>query len=370
MTVREVYEAVLVEINKVNAATFTTEEFNYVLNKAILGFTNERYNFYAVNQQLSDDLRVLQKKATFNYNVDIDGAPRTDATYNAISGKVYSKGTLINTEVYVSSLTDLVVGSLIKFSPTGSEFEVISVDDTMYPYLINVDGDASAVPIGSPILLKTLNVGVTPDYDDVEIADGHITFTLPSSDYLHILSCRTNWKGRKPNGQTAYLIYGAKRMTYDIQNVIQNNTYMRPAYNRPYFMVQDNTLNAGIDKITSVADYRAYHNKPQVDVYIGKPVNTAVVDTIVIDYIKNPETIILSDIDIFTAGADTSQVLEFPDYLKNEIVKRVSLYMLENMRDPRTGSHPQVNNEIPGVPYEVQQAAGQRRQQQQPEQQQ
>ena len=41
MTVRDIYEAVLVEINKENAQSFTIEEFNYVVNKAVLAFVNE-----------------------------------------------------------------------------------------------------------------------------------------------------------------------------------------------------------------------------------------------------------------------------------------------------------------------------------------
>lgn len=369
MTVREIYEAVLVEINKVNAATFTTEEFNYVINKAILAFTNERYNFYAVNQQLSDDLRVLQKNAVFNYDTDSAGAPRTDATYNPIRGKVYSTGTTAN-DLLVSSVTDIKVGDVVKFDRNGPTFTVSAVTAEAYPYEVSFSADVSAVPVGSLIYLETPNVSLIEDYSDVEVADGHISFNLPASDYLHILSCRTSWKGKKPNNQTAYLVYGGKRMTYDIQNVIQNNIYMRPAFNRPYYMVQDNTMNAGIDKITDLSDYRAYHNKPQIDVFVGKPYSMATLDRITIDYIKNPEIIILQDIDIFTAGKDTSQVLEFPDYLKNEIVKRVSANMLENMRDPRIATQPQLNQEIPSVPLEVQQAAASRRPQGRPTQQQ
>lgn len=356
MTVREVYEAVLVEINKVNAATFSTEEFNYVLNKAILGYTNERYNFFAVNQQLSDDLRVLQKHVVYNYNKTADNTTRTDATYNPIRGKVYSAGGS-GTQLKVSSVTDLKTGDRVKFTPAGTPVTITAVDADAYPYEVTFSGSVAAVPVGSLIYLETPNVAIVEDYEDVEVADGHITMTLPSSDYLHILSCRTFWKGMKPNGQSAYLVYGAKRMTFDIQNVIQNNVYLRPAFNRPYFMLQDNVMNAGIDKITDLADYRAYHNKPQFDVYVGKPNPTAVLDKIRIDFIKNPELIILNDIDIFTAGKDTSQVLEFPDYLKNEIVLRVSQYILENMRDPRIGTFPSLNEDIPKIPIEVQQAA-------------
>lgn len=368
MTVREVYEAVLVEINKVNAATFTVEEFNYMLNKAILAFTNEKYNFFAVNQQLSDDLRVLLKDAKFNYNKDSAGSTRVDATYNPIRGKVYSLVTGQNTKLNVSSVADLSVGSVIKLAPDSpTEFTVSAVTTTSYPYTVTFNSDISAALVGQELYLKTPNVGITYDYQigsEVETSDGILNLTLPSSDYLHILSCRVFWKGLKPNGQGAYLVYGGKRMTFDIQNVIQNNVYMRPNFNRPYYRVHDNTMNAGIEKITDLASYKAYQNKPRIEVHVGKPNAIMTLDRIVIDYIKIPEVAILNDIDIFTAGADTSQVLEFPDYLKNEIVKRVTDYMLENMGSPRAGSHPQFNQEIPAVPIELSQAMAANRQKQ------
>ena len=53
MTIREIYEAVLVEINKKNAQSFTIEEFNYTINRSLLSLVNAKYNFYSANQQLS-----------------------------------------------------------------------------------------------------------------------------------------------------------------------------------------------------------------------------------------------------------------------------------------------------------------------------
>jgi phenylpyruvate tautomerase PptA (4-oxalocrotonate tautomerase family) len=354
MTVREIYEAVLVEINKVNAATFTTEEFNYVINKSLLAFTNERYNFYAVNQQLSDDLRVLLKGAEFNYNKNSDGSPRNEPTYNPIRGKVYSAGPS-STQLLVSSVADLSTGDVVKFdrdSPT--TYTVATVNADSYPYVVTFGTSVASIPVGSSIFVETAPVGITYDYAGIADSYGKAAFNLTASDYLHILSCRVFWKGLKPNGQGAYLVYGGKRMTFDIQNVIQNNVYMRPAFNRPYYMVHDNLMNAGIDKITDLASYKAYQNKPKIDVHIGESNSLVTLDKVVVDYIKIPEPVILNDIDIFTAGKDTSQVLEFPDYLKNEIVKRVSEYILEYMGSPRTGTHRQLNQEIPPVPYEMQ----------------
>jgi hypothetical protein len=61
MTVRELYNNVLVELNKVQAPSLLLEDFVYLVNKAVQKYINKRYNFFEMNQQLTDDLRVLLK---------------------------------------------------------------------------------------------------------------------------------------------------------------------------------------------------------------------------------------------------------------------------------------------------------------------
>ena len=63
MSARELYEGVLIELNKENASNILLEDFNYFANKAINNYTNKRYNIYDINQQTSDDLRVLKATA-------------------------------------------------------------------------------------------------------------------------------------------------------------------------------------------------------------------------------------------------------------------------------------------------------------------
>ena len=63
MSTRELYEGVLIELNKENASNILLEDFNYFANKAINNYTNKRYNIYDINQQTSDDLRVLKATA-------------------------------------------------------------------------------------------------------------------------------------------------------------------------------------------------------------------------------------------------------------------------------------------------------------------
>lgn len=61
MTTLEIYENVLVELNKVEAPSLLLNDFNYFLMKAIYQRVNKDYNFYDMNQQISDSLNPLTK---------------------------------------------------------------------------------------------------------------------------------------------------------------------------------------------------------------------------------------------------------------------------------------------------------------------
>lgn len=67
MTIRELYDYALIEMNKVEAPSLLLEDFNYFMNKAVQQYINKVYNRYDINQQSSDDLRVL--KATIQLPV-------------------------------------------------------------------------------------------------------------------------------------------------------------------------------------------------------------------------------------------------------------------------------------------------------------
>lgn len=63
MTARQVFEATLIELSKVQAPALKLYEFNYLFNKAINQYINKVYNTYDLNQQTTDDLRVLKATA-------------------------------------------------------------------------------------------------------------------------------------------------------------------------------------------------------------------------------------------------------------------------------------------------------------------
>lgn len=60
MTSRDLYEAVLIELNKAKVPSLLLEDFNYFANKAITQYVNRQYSMYDVMTTQADSLRVLQ----------------------------------------------------------------------------------------------------------------------------------------------------------------------------------------------------------------------------------------------------------------------------------------------------------------------
>lgn len=76
MTERDLYDAALIEINKLEAPSMLLEDYNYFINKAIQQYINKAYNRYEINQQATDDLGALKVSTSLNvvseYTVEKD----------------------------------------------------------------------------------------------------------------------------------------------------------------------------------------------------------------------------------------------------------------------------------------------------------
>ena len=66
MTLRTLYDNLLIELNKVEAPSLLLEDFIYFANKAVQQYINKRYNQYDMTQQTTDDLRVLKNSLVIN----------------------------------------------------------------------------------------------------------------------------------------------------------------------------------------------------------------------------------------------------------------------------------------------------------------
>ena len=291
MTVREVYQALLIELNKEQAPSMLLADFNYFCNKAIQQYLNKQYNMYDVNQQTSDNLRVLSTTAK-----------------------------------------------------------------------------------------------LTPTYDDF-YGERIAVIELPL-DYFHLLNCICSYKRTGPNkcNQTGSVQYSAKRLTSDMWSQVQRNYYNRPTYKRPYYFIHNSNTNndlptdnysselyepiidenneqvgqelvRGLSKtitiggeqkslVTKEATNRYGNVEPvRVEIRYGSMPANLELDTIYVDYLKTPQHVELTQ-DQLDLVEDTSQLLEYPDYVCYEIVGELVKLFMENASDPRLQTNIPINQTI------------------------
>lgn len=275
------FEYALIELNKVQAPSLLLEDYNYFINKAINQYINKVYNLYDINQQKSDDVRVLKSTAILE--------PKLQEIYTTTSAN-------------------------------------------------------------STLLHKTYEV-VLPD------------------DYLHILNCIVEYDVL--NDYNCYnsgskWSTGARRLTADAFSQIINNHYMRPSYKNPYYYINnvttkndyrttDNQIEIEFpanseagrpENVERIADIR-YGNKNQVrlEIRYGKDDSTFKLSLVYIDYLKAPQFIRLTQEQVDKVQ-DTSQVLEFPDYVCQEIVNELIMLLMENASDPRLQTNIPINHSI------------------------
>lgn len=81
MTIRQFYDNILSELNKVEAPSLLLEDFVYFANKAVQQYVNKVYNRYDINQQSTDDLRTLKVTSQFEIQCDTDIILPTEDAY-------------------------------------------------------------------------------------------------------------------------------------------------------------------------------------------------------------------------------------------------------------------------------------------------
>lgn len=273
MTLRQLYEYALIEMNKLQAPSLMLEDYNYFINKATFNWINLRYNVYDLYQQSTDDLQVL-------------------------------KGT-------------------VELTPTIVTNSGISLFSALY------EGD------------------------------------LPK-DYYHLLNCICQFdvkKDFKCYEEDSQFYQGATRLTSDMYSQIINNHYMRPSYRRPYYYIHNSTeptldTNPTPGKVPEVAtgDRYGISTDSKIQIRYGRDDSVFKLDKILIDYIRVPRHMRLTQEQI-DMTIDTSQVMEFPDYVCYEIVKELVKLLMENASDPRLQTNIPVNQTI-SPPPQMQQEDG------------
>ena len=277
MTERDLYDAALIEINKLEAPSMLLEDYNYFINKAIQQYINKAYNRYEINQQATDDLQTLKRSVSIPVNA---------------------------------------------FTGTG-------LPNELYYY-----------------------------------------FSVLPEDYLHMLNCvvkfdlGSSFKGAcTSNSFGTNNAYVARKLTSEIYPTIINNAYFKPSYKTPYYTItelsENDILIEGIVNSNSkiiTADYLIDNilgekKESSTDWQGGKIINIRcgndsrkVPTMIYVDYLRTPKKVNLTE--EMLEGEDTSNIMEFPDYICYEIINEFVKLILENTSDPRLQTNIPINQTI------------------------
>lgn len=261
MTIRDAYQNLLIELNKVQAPSLLIDDFIYMFNKGVQQYVNRRYNLFEIKQQLTDDLRVLTKTEKIQ-------APELQVEEGGVFGTSWR-------------------------------------------------------------------------------------CPLPN-DYLHILNCVCEFipkNGKCDSGQ--YIHQGANKLDTTQWSHVINNYYMKPSSKRPYYYIiniNDLTDNPSFKndddrkKITERGNEERYGNStlPMMQIKCG---NTTQLNAVYIDYLRAPKYLSIEQEQLDDI-VDTTQVIEFPDYVIYEIINEIVNIVMENGSNPRIQTHPPVSQSI------------------------
>ena len=345
MTARQVWEGMLTELSKVNAPSMLLQDFNYFFNKAINQYINKRYNIYDINQQTTDDLRVLKATSILDVKKATDRGP-------------------------LSSLEGLGAGKSKLF---GAIYEVDLPQD--YLHMLNcvciykVNKNWKCYNEGDIVQFAAKRL--TADSWSVIVND-YYNRPLPERPYFYIHNI--NLQDRVPTnpfdfGETEYGTdmgdkkYGVTVKQEDEQTISQiigesvSESGSMVAVTTGTEVETGKTTNfpriitlkgskVTIDAVEKETAYR-YGNasKVRMEVRYGHDDSVFTLVKVFVDYIKTPQYIRLTQEQV-NLTEDTSQIMEFPDYVCQEIINELTTLVMENTADPRLQTHIPVTQSI------------------------
>ena len=343
MTSKQIYEATAIELSKVQAPALKLYEFNYFFNQAIRQFVNKVYNVYDVNQQTTDDLRVLKATATLKPNI-------AESTGNKALD--YLRGATYYVDMpddYLHLLNCICLFDVNKRKECWNEGDVMvvgatkltadswsSVVDDVYNqptkkrpyYYIHNQNDINLAqdPLNKEVIVLSDVNSVLPTakggvYKKDSFVPGNVT------DGLYLGTSEAN-----PNGGSFDRTFEG----YNESGNTENNLIEKPAGSR-----------------------HANSSRVKVEIRCGRDKsNIFSLSAVQIDYVKAPQFIRLTQ-EQLDSDEDISQVMEFPDYVNQEIVNELVNLVMRKTNDPSLQAHLQMTQSIARPTGQSQQPAAQ-----------
>ena len=287
MTARELYEYALIELNKLEAPSLLLEVYNYFINKAVQQYINLVYAKLEIDQQSTDDIRVL-KASTVLKPVKLYENP----SYSHLANGMFKSSYYVDLpEDYMHLLN-----CIVEYKVGVSNFKCYNKGDMVY------------------FAARKL----TPDM------------------YTQVLN-------------NAYMRPMYKRPYYYLTNInTANNIVTNPSMDTAILDANkenNETPSALVDSNNVPGDRLANPSIVRLELRYGTDDGVFVPNNIYVDYLKSPMYIRLTQEQI-NSTLDYSQVLEFPDYVCFEIANIFVRLLMENASDPRLQTNIPINNTI------------------------
>lgn len=365
MTARQVWEGMLTELSKVNAPSMLLQDFNYFFNKAINQYINKRYNIYDISQQTTDDLRILKATTVLEPELianTISGIDTSDwkAGNASLFGATY--------EVYLP-LDYLHMLNCICVYKLNKRFKCYNEGDYVQFAAKRLTADSWSVVVNDyynrPLperpyyYIHNVNQSVdlpTNPLEDVSILTRTLKGTDSAKDYTNSNSIKIYVRKYKESQESDEQTVTNLEDRYELQTFkeahptwivtetaeVKNTTESQS--NLPRTISLKNIQNKSV--VEKEAGVR-YGNPSSVrcEIRYGKDHSVFELQSVVIDYIKAPQTIRLTQEQV-DLTEDTSQIMEFPDYVCQEIINELTMLVMENTADPRLQTNTVVTQSI------------------------
>ena len=341
MTSKQIYEATAIELSKVQAPALKLYEFNYFFNQAIRQFVNKVYNVYDVNQQTTDDLRVLKATATLLPQV-------AESTGNRALD--YLRGATYFVDMpddYLHLLNCICLFDVNKNKECWNAGDVMVVGATK----LTADSWSSVVDDVYNQPTKKRPYYYVHNQNEVFVNEAAETESKPLTERNSALP---------GNYETDALhdieVEYGKRGTAELPEVTVNGGFDRTF---DYFE-EDATEATAKDAIEKPAGSRhANSSRVKVEIRCGRDKsNIFSLSAVQIDYVKAPQFIRLTQ-EQLDSDEDISQVMEFPDYVNQEIVNELVNLVMRKTNDPSLQAHMQMTQSIARPTGQQQQPATQ-----------
>lgn len=336
MTAKQVYKNTLIELNKVNAPALKLYEFNYYVNKAIEQYVNRVYNVYDTSQQTTDDLRVLQGSA---YLTPTLVKSSNEATITKPTENGQSKYAA-QSSIYGAAYECWLPMDYLHLLNCTCTFKVKKSDKCLDSGAIvqrsatRLTADSWGQVLGDFYNRPSFN---KPYYQIYNQNRGHKDISLPMDPVRSVglqQAGLNNTQGTDIDGT----------FHVDTNHVDGLASPNRPGSNQIRVFRFSNNHNESLVE-RSAAQRIGNISNIRLEIRCGRNNPKYELVEVQVDYLRVPQYVRLTQ-DELDRTTDHSQMMEWPDYVCQEIINLLLGLIMERSNDPRLGNNLQINQTI------------------------